>query len=217
MGAPCSQCTQDWPLASPETSHSQCQVTPLGTAVPLAHSTSRRCHVEAAQRPCPPVCVTVKSTRLGKKKPLFCVGLKFPTWQACKVITKYYASPFQGQHYFSLAKRVRILGVRSVQKCASVPVLLGARRQAAANSLATPVPRSPATKKFRNCAQEGYYLCKQWSPCVASAFAYSSRSPHPDQRGWPGHRAKWPRRRWRRTQGASDHDCTRRAHIYENC
>lgn len=111
MGAPCSQRTQDWPLASPETSHSQCQVTPLGTAVPLAHSTSRRCHVEAAQRPCPPVCVTVKSTRLGKKKPLFCVGLKFPTWQACKVITKYYASPFQGQHYFSLAKRVRILGV----------------------------------------------------------------------------------------------------------
>lgn len=154
---------------------------------------------------------------LRKKKATILLGLKFPTWQACKVITKYYASPFQGQHYFSLAKRVRILGVRSVQKCASVPVLLGARRQAAANSLATPVPRSPATKKFRNCAQEGYYLCKQWSPCVASAFAYSSRSPHPDQRGWPGHRAKWPRRRWRRTQGASDHDCTRRAHIYENC
>lgn len=71
MGAPCSQCTQDWPLASPETSHSQCQVTPLGTAVPLAHSTSRRCHVEAAQRPCPPVCVTVKSTRLGKKSHYF--------------------------------------------------------------------------------------------------------------------------------------------------
>lgn len=110
-------------------------------------------------------------------------------------------APFKGSIIFLSPSAFVFSLCRSGQKWASVPVLLGARRlQAAANSLATPAPRSPAKKKFSNCAQEGYCLCKQWSPCVASAHAYSSRSPHPDQRDWPGHRAHWPRRRLRRTR-----------------
>lgn len=162
MGAPCSQCTQDWPLASPETSHSQCQVTPLGTAVPLAHSTSRRCHVEAAQRPCPPVCVTVKSTRLGKKSHYF-AGPEIPHVASMQGNNEVLCEPLsRAALFFSRQARSysRCAGAsRSVPQCRCCLVRAGRlRRIHSRPPCPAPLPRRNSETVLRKviiCANSG--------------------------------------------------------------
>lgn len=120
-------------------------------------------------------------------------------------------APFKGSIIFLSPSAFVFLVCRSVQR--SVPrcrcCLVRAGRLRRTHS-PPPVSPCPATRKEQCSAAlpARGRMHKQLSPCVVRSSAYSPRAFHPVQRAYRTDRCAACRRRWLRTQGASDPDTT---------